>query len=453
MEEPMSQTVLDELSLIPPRRLGILLQQRRRAFDLTIDDMARRSGGRLLVSDLDAIEHGLRPIDDEMAAAVARLYRVEAGTIAPQRSRLVIDVNEGVLHVGDTTGELPAQATPQLVLGRYLALVQLLRAWTPGRPLPLRTDDLAVLGDSLGLAPETVERQLLDLLERGHSVEGLARLRRRLVIPAAGLLVGTTVAGALVLVRVNSSESGSDAPRPASPAAPVPLEDPATSSGAPAAAPSEFPTTIGDIDPIEAEPSTTEPDLDVADDPIVAEIGEPLTIEGQPAVGTDAILAAPQVATPTAGVSDVVSSPTAKLVGDQAEAAIAYPWRNYLPGWTVAYLDADVVSGNTNIPTQTITIGVPPGATPAYVSEVLAHEIGHAIDVSYLSDADRARWLAARGATGIDWWPSGGPSDFEVGAGDFAEAVAAWLTGSYNDSAVAGPFTDEQLDLVAELVP
>ena len=442
MEEPMSQTVLDELSLIPPRRLGVLLQQRRRAFDLTIDDMAHRSGGRLLVSDLDAIEQGLQPIDDEMAAVVARLYRVEAGTIAPQRSRLVIDVNEGVLYVGDTTGELPAQATPQLVLGRYLALVQLLRAWTPGRPLPLRIDDLAVLGDSLGLAPETVERQLLDLLERGHSVEGLARLRRRLVIPAAGLLVGTTVVGALVLVRVNSSEPGADTTPTASPAAPVPLE-----------AQSQALTTTSDSEPIGPEPSTTEPTPDVVEEPIVAEIGEPLTIEGQPAVGTDAILAEPQVATPTAEVSAVVSSPAAKLLGDQAESSIAYPWRSYLPGWTVAYLDADVVSGNTNIPTQTITVGVPPGATPAYVSEVLAHEIGHAIDVSYLSDADRARWLAAPCATGIDWWPNGGPGDFDVGAGDFAEAIAAWLTGSSNDSAVAGPFTTAQLDLVAELVP
>jgi transcriptional regulator with XRE-family HTH domain len=444
MEEPMSQTVLDELSLIPPRRLGILLQQRRRAFDLTIDDMARRSGGRLLVSDLDSIERGLRPIDDEMAAAVARLYRVEAGTIAPQRSRLVIDVNEGVLYVGDTTGELPAQATPQLVLGRYLALVQLLRAWTPGRPLPLRTDDLAVLGDSLGLSSDTVERQLLDLLERGHSVEGLARLRRRLVIPAAGLLVGTTVVGALVLVRVNSSEPGAETERTASPAAPGPLEDPASSG---------VPTDTRATEPIEADQSTTEPSPDVVDDPIVAQIGDPLRIEGQPAVGTDAILAEPQVVTPTAAPSDVVSSAAAKLVGDRAESAIAYPWRSYLPGWTVAYVDADVVSGNTNIPTQTITVGVAPGATSGYVSEVLAHELGHAIDVSYLRDADRARWLEARGATGIDWWPDGGPGDFDVGAGDFAEAVAAWLVGSSNDSEVAGPFTTEQLDLIAELVP
>jgi hypothetical protein len=262
------------------------------------------------------------------------------------------------------------------------------------------------------------------------------------VIPAAGLLVGTTVVGALVLVRVNSSEPGADTTPTASPAAPVPLE-----------AQSQALTTTSDSEPIGPEPSTTESTPDVVEGPIVAEIGEPLTIEGQPAVGTDAILAEPQVATPTAEVSAVVSSPAAKLLGDEAELSIAYPWRSYLPGWTVAYLDADVVSGNTNIPTQTITVGVPPGATPAYVSEVLAHEIGHAIDVSYLSDADRARWLEARGATGIDWWPNGGPGDFDVGAGDFAEAVAAWLTGSSNDSAVAGPFTTAQLDLVAEFVP
>jgi hypothetical protein len=356
-------------------------------------------------------------------------------------------VNEGCLYVGDTSEELPAQPSPQLVLGRYLALVQLLRAWSPGQPLPLRTDDLAVLGESLGLAPSTVERQLLDLLERGHSVEGLARLRRRLVIPAAGFLVGTTVVGALVLVRIRSSE-------PASESTPTSVPSLATAGDPPG--PGVVPSDVATEGPIGTEPIRTplaESPTPFPETPVVADIGEPVAIEGQAVTGTDPVLGEPLVATPTAAPSGVRSDAVASEIGEAAESAITYPWRDFLPGWSIAYLDGDVVSGNTNVPTQTISVWLPADASAGYVSEVLAHEIGHAIDVSYLSDLDRGRWLEARGIPDADWWPSEAASDFDVGAGDFAEAVAAWLTGSPSDSVIGGSLTSEQLELVGELLP
>ncbi len=49
------------------------------------------------------------------------------------------------------------------------------------------------------------------------------------------------------------------------------------------------------------------------------------------------------------------------------------------------------------------------------------------------------------------WWPGNGLSDFAVGAGDFAEAVSAFTTGSPSSS-VYGEFTDEQLAFVADIL-
>jgi len=50
------------------------------------------------------------------------------------------------------------------------------------------------------------------------------------------------------------------------------------------------------------------------------------------------------------------------------------------------------------------------------------------------------------------WWPDGEVGDFGVGAGDFAEAVAAVVVGSPSDSD-HGPFSDSDLELVRSLVP
>ena len=49
------------------------------------------------------------------------------------------------------------------------------------------------------------------------------------------------------------------------------------------------------------------------------------------------------------------------------------------------------------------------------------------------------------------WWTGEGLSDFAVGAGDFAEAVSAFTTGSPSHS-VYGEFTDEQLAFVGSVL-
>ena len=85
------------------------------------------------------------------------------------------------------------------------------------------------------------------------------------------------------------------------------------------------------------------------------------------------------------------------------------------------------------------------------VAFTLAHEIGHAVDVVHLDEADRSRWLRARGRTDARWWADSGASDFEVGAGDWAEAFAVWQVGGRSLSTVAPQPDAGDLALVAEL--
>ena len=139
-------------------------------------------------------------------------------------------------------------------------------------------------------------------------------------------------------------------------------------------------------------------------------------------------------------------------IGADAEAMISYDWAAQLPGWTVKYQDDSAgYKGLTHLPTKTITLYVDAGADAADVAGILAHELGHALDVTHLNDDERVEYLEARDMP-MTWWVEDGVSDFHSGAGDFAEAVAALWVDSPSH-AEHGEFTEAQLELVAEMLP
>lgn len=144
-------------------------------------------------------------------------------------------------------------------------------------------------------------------------------------------------------------------------------------------------------------------------------------------------------------------SATPAELGAAASQLIAYDYRTALPDWEISFApDSPDFLGVTRSADKSITIHVEPDATPELVAAVLMHEVGHAIDLEHMTDRDRAEWIALRGMPST-WWPGNGLSDFAVGAGDFAEAVSAYTTGSASSSTY-GEFTGEQLAFVADIL-
>jgi hypothetical protein len=144
-------------------------------------------------------------------------------------------------------------------------------------------------------------------------------------------------------------------------------------------------------------------------------------------------------------------SPQAR--GQRALAELSYPWRDRLSGWTVVFLDGrSGLYGLTLVDDKRIEIYVRDGQDQNLLVHIVAHEIGHAVDVTLNDGPDRRRWQEIRGIGGEPWWPDAAASDFLTGAGDFAESFAYWQTrtGNYR-SKLGPPPNDDQLQLMAEL--
>lgn len=121
-----------------------------------------------------------------------------------------------------------------------------------------------------------------------------------------------------------------------------------------------------------------------------------------------------------------------RSVAAQALGRIRFNWEAALPGWQVRFLPGrSGYRGSTFPDAKVIEIYVRGGDSPEGLAHVIAHEMGHALDVSRLNVAEREVWrMTRRIAPGVPWFPSvDGAADYATGAGDFAESFAHWQTG------------------------
>lgn len=157
------------------------------------------------------------------------------------------------------------------------------------------------------------------------------------------------------------------------------------------------------------------------------------------------------VPTTTIDVSEeAVTDPRAAQALDR----IGFAWRQTLPGWSIVFRPARTgLRGLTKVEERRIEIYVRDSDSADSILRVLAHELGHAVDVELNSPSDRERWRTARGVgPTVAWWPGNAVSDFDTLAGDFAEAFATLLTGSVSQSRVAPPPGPAELAMLAEKV-
>jgi hypothetical protein len=280
--------------------LGSLLRESRVAAGEELADVAARSG-HLTAVDLDELEQGARAVDDEMLAEVVDIYGVDGIDLVPQRSRLLIDLDEGLISVDTTQIVVEGPAEPDAVLVRYLALVHRLRGQAVGTKLKIRELDVGVLATALELDDNEIERRLHQLMGDREAVRVSERgLRRRLLVPMAGVVVAVTAVGVLLLVADDGT--GSDGSDPSQLMTSI---EAGSATRAPAAA--DSPALARSVAPVRADGLTAGviPETDVGDAAVVEAV--------TPAVVPDSAEASVDQTVPTAeatATSDAVVAET-----------------------------------------------------------------------------------------------------------------------------------------------
>ena len=386
-------------STVPANRLGQLLVSARLAKGVDLQQFANES--QFTVGELADLEAGHRLLNADLVEQVTSLYEVDCGPIVPGRNELVIDLDQRVMSASRRTVPLDSESRDH-ILDRYLSLVYLLRNGAPGTKVPLRGVDLDILSASLAERRELIEEQLLYAMEpEQESVFSLfSWFRSNLWVPAAGALVGATSIGALVLVSTPTS--------------------------------GEFVTTQELLNDAEFDTQTASARV---------QLGTATTTDSPPTTRPASVIAS----------SAIELSADAQATVTQAEALLPFEWQQALPEWQVNYLGAnDGFRGLTYPFEQTIDIFVREDDSPELIASVLAHELGHAFDVEYMTSEQREQWLQVRDIEDVTWWATAYSNDFRSGSGDFAEAFAFWAIGDPSSSQIAGEPTPEQLQIIAD---
>jgi transcriptional regulator with XRE-family HTH domain len=207
-------------NVVPPRRLGQLLAEARQASGTSLEVLTEELERQGVRVDLTRVEAGQVQLDESQLARVADVYGVETSSLVPSRSRLVVDLSEGVIQDERTQAAFQVAPERDETLRRYLALVYEMRKQPPGSDLSLRVEDMEVLADVFDTRANDIESDLRRLIAgEAPAIESeRSWLSARVLVPAAGVLVAVTAVGALVF-----AQTSSDAPAPTP--APAPQAD------------------------------------------------------------------------------------------------------------------------------------------------------------------------------------------------------------------------------------
>jgi len=184
---------------------------------------------------------------------------------------------------------------------------------------------------------------------------------------------------------------------------------------------------------------------------VTAVVARPTTTSASPGPATAA--PPPLVATPprSAATTAPTDPPTAAGRVSEALARISYPWRQL--GYRIVFLgpEAGMWGRTSQRSLSTIDIYVRPDESVDMLAHVVAHEIGHAVDLVYGTDQRLSLWLELRGISPRPWFTCSMCQDFSTPAGDFAEVFAYWQLGDFSRSELAPPPTPAQLSQLSTL--
>lgn len=202
----MSMGTSDSALLVPPSRLGRVLREQRHNLSLSIDEVSDAS--QVSPALLEDAEQGRAKLDEKLLETLAAAYDIDVQRLTPQRAELIIDLEEGWM----SASEQQIAVGGADVLTRYLALLYTLREIPSGTAIPLRDLDVGVLAHALEADRTDIESELNGLMTKSPAqVDSVSSsLRNRIVVPLAGILVGITAIGGLVLVRAEPTVAVAD---------------------------------------------------------------------------------------------------------------------------------------------------------------------------------------------------------------------------------------------------
>jgi hypothetical protein len=137
-----------------------------------------------------------------------------------------------------------------------------------------------------------------------------------------------------------------------------------------------------------------------------------------------------------------------------ALALIPFPWRQ-LQYDIVFMAPRHGIRGMTIPDEHRIEIYARPGDDARLLAYDIAHELGHAIDMTFNTAPARKRWMKVRGIDpATPWFGCSECSDFNTPAGDFAETFALFLLGPGHFSGlIAPPPAVAQIPALASFFP
>ena len=146
---------------------------------------------------------------------------------------------------------------------------------------------------------------------------------------------------------------------------------------------------------------------------------------------------------------------TAAEADRRGQAAFASLQRPLPAGWELKVGVHDgTISGWADAKTCVVALWVRSTDTQRKLRITLAHELGHVLDFTVMTDQDRQsyRELRGRASDRTAWYPNEGTSDFASPAGDLAEVYALWRggAGDFRSTWATQP-TTAQLDRIVVL--
>jgi hypothetical protein len=161
-------------------------------------------------------------------------------------------------------------------------------------------------------------------------------------------------------------------------------------------------------------------------------------------------------ATVESGVSITIDNGVSEATVRTALRLVRLDLDSTFSGWTIEFKAPRTgYLGLTLVKQRRIEIYLRSGRATEGIAHDLAHELGHAADVTFNNNDDRALYLTNRGlAETTPWWTCNSCGDLQVGAGDFAETFAVLVGPKFKFYSEVGPRpSTAQLAAIAEGLP